>query len=87
MDMKGTVESGLLALKGFYEVVNTKERALLLILAWLLVGASFLGHRFANVETVERLIVIYHQARHHQLDGDKTQVKTEAPIVAKTNKG
>lgn len=71
--MKGTIESGLLALKGFYEVVNTKEKAALLILVWLLVNLGGLTYRFATIEAVERLIIVTTcRAKHsHEIEGIK----------------
>ena len=57
--MKDYIDSGLTGLRGFYEVINTKQKAVLLIVVWLLCGTTFVGHRFANVETIERLMITY----------------------------
>lgn len=54
--MKANIEAGILALQGFYQVVNTKEKAILLILVWLLVNLGGLTYRFATVEAIERLM-------------------------------
>lgn len=57
--MKDYISTGLIALRDFYNIVNTKEKAILLIVLWVLLGTTYLGHRFAKVEVIERLMITY----------------------------
>jgi hypothetical protein len=48
----------LTTLKGFYEVVNTRQKVCLFILTWAMLGGSLLAYRIVTVDTIERLIVV-----------------------------
>lgn len=74
--MKANIEAGILALQSFYQVVNTKEKAILLIVLWILINAGGLTYRFASVEAVERLMRANCEINHHHhLEQAKTSTK------------
>jgi hypothetical protein len=77
--MKNYIEVGLVALKGFYEVVNTRDRVALLLLVWFMAGVTGLGHRFLNPETIERLI----EASRNNNSQPKIEATAQATSVAK----
>jgi hypothetical protein len=56
--LKENSEIFLMTLKGFYEVVNTKQKVCLFMLTWAMFGGSLLAHRIVTVDTIERLIVV-----------------------------
>ncbi len=64
--MKANIEAGILALQGFYQVVNTKEKAIMLILLWFLFTASGLTWRFASVDVIERLMKTNCEVNYHR---------------------
>lgn len=77
--MKAHIEAGILALQGFYAVVNTKEKAILLILLCFLINTSGLTYRFATVEAIERLMKVNCEINHyHSLEQTKA---SEARLI------
>jgi hypothetical protein len=56
--LKENSEIFLITLKGFYEVVNTRQKVCLFILTWIMFGGSLLVHRIVTVDAIERLIVV-----------------------------
>jgi hypothetical protein len=56
--MKANLDTGLNALKQFYEIVNTKEKFLVLILLWVLGVTSFGVVKVFTPETIERLFCL-----------------------------
>lgn len=85
--MKANIEAGILALQGFYQVVNSKEKALLLILVWTLVNLGGLTYRFATVEAVERLMKVNCEFNHiHKVQQVKTtETGSTTPAIVKTS--
>lgn len=83
--MKANIEAGILALQGFYQVVNTKEKAFILILLWWLITMSGLTWRFASVESVERLMKVHYELKHSHQQLEVKQSTLSTVATEKTN--
>lgn len=81
--IKTNIEAGILALQGFYKIVNTKEKAILLILLWALINAGGLTYRFATVEAVERLMRANCDSNHRHNLGQLKQSNDRSILVEK----
>lgn len=81
--MKNKVVAGLIGLRGFYEIVNTKQKVCLLILTWTMFGGSFLAYRIVTVETIERLIVV---PRYEYLR-ERNRIPLPSPVLVPPSKG
>lgn len=80
---KEKAEVFLITLKGFYAVVNTKQKVFLFLLIWNMVVASVLVHRIVTVETIERLIVV----PRYQYLKEKNQSPPPSPVSLPPAKG
>lgn len=88
--MKDTIDAGLVAFKGFYDVINTKEKFIVLIIVWMLAGLTYTGQRFATVEAVEKLMITYAECVFKMETGREWSKKDgiqEVMQVSKTDKG